>query len=123
MKRTVKRKRHVKRLVERRYASHRQRVKALEFSRYRCAYCGEAVDEDTCNIDHVTPWPIGRTKLGNLVAVCRVCNKAKGIMLEVEWLAGLDAVYDERIGARWQHAKEQWAVVEEAEAIVDWLWQ
>jgi len=89
-----------------------------------CAYCGTEITIESCNIDHVTPWRShGRTNIPNLVAVCTDCNKAKGNILEVEWLAGLERVYDERIEARWQHAKEQWAVVEEAEAIVDWLWQ
>lgn len=89
-------------------------MRALRFTGNRCAYCGESIDAETCNVDHVRPWrDFGRTKLGNLVAVCHGCNKAKGNMHELRWLVGLDRVYDERLQDRWLHAKRRAAVLDE----------
>jgi hypothetical protein len=49
----------------------------LERDRFTCAYCGKAVTYSTSNVDHMTPWPRGKTRLENLVTACRWCNRLK----------------------------------------------
>lgn len=49
----------------------------LKRDQYKCQYCGREVRNETANIDHVKPWPKGKTTLRNLVTSCRRCNKNK----------------------------------------------
>jgi 5-methylcytosine-specific restriction endonuclease McrA len=54
----------------------------LHWDGWTCRYCGEAATE----VDHVAPRARGgATSPGNLVAVCRPCNKTKGIRTPAEW--------------------------------------
>jgi 5-methylcytosine-specific restriction endonuclease McrA len=68
-----------------RYATGAVRLRVLERDEYRCHYCGREVRDDLpldddakANIDHVIPWPEGRTRVDNLVTACVPCNRAKG---------------------------------------------
>lgn len=43
-----------------------------------CAHCGEHVEYEACEADHVTPWSQGgHTEYGNLQVLCRKCNRSK----------------------------------------------
>ena len=47
-----------------------------------CSYCGREATE----VDHVDPQARGgATTPANLVAVCRPCNKTKGLRTPAEW--------------------------------------
>jgi 5-methylcytosine-specific restriction protein A len=52
----------------------------LEFSNYRCFYCGAEFNTDNpLTLDHIVPLCSGGTnQLNNLVAACKVCNREKG---------------------------------------------
>ena len=66
-----------------RYAHRELRLEILIRDGYRCRYCGVSVSDATANMDHVRPWKKGgKTKMQNLVAACRSCNKAKGNYLD-----------------------------------------
>jgi hypothetical protein len=41
--------------------------------------CGRPSAPAKANVDHMIPWPEGRTRLDNLVTACGACNKAKGL--------------------------------------------
>ena len=60
-----------------RYAPKSVRVFLLQRSKYRCQYCGKRVTWGTANVEHIKPWPKGKTKLGNLTIACGLCNKNK----------------------------------------------
>lgn len=49
----------------------------LERDRFQCCICKCKLTNETANIDHIKPWPLGRTNPSNLTAICRTCNKAK----------------------------------------------
>lgn len=55
----------------------------------KCPYCGVTVlDHGSITVDHRTPIARGgRLEIRNLIAVCKRCNAAKGILLADEWLA------------------------------------
>ena len=61
-----------------RYASPELRREVHKRDKGRCAYCRRPVSLSTCNIDHVIPWPKGKTVASNLVVACRGCNRLKG---------------------------------------------
>ena len=61
-----------------RFASHEQRKTVYARDKGRCVYCQRPVTFNGANIDHLIPWPEGKTELPNLVLACRGCNKAKG---------------------------------------------
>jgi 5-methylcytosine-specific restriction endonuclease McrA len=62
-----------------RYASTMQRARILFRDHNRCRYCGNWVQPEEANFDHVKPWKYGgQTKEKNLVTACRDCNKRKG---------------------------------------------
>lgn len=43
-----------------------------------CAHCGEYVEYEACEADHVTPWSQGgHTEYGNLQILCKKCNRSK----------------------------------------------
>ena len=66
-------------LSDRRYASYKQRVFVLRRDGYRCRYCKSPVTMVTAVLDHSHPFKAGgKTVVGNLVACCPDCNKAKG---------------------------------------------
>lgn len=53
---------------------------------YRCRYCGR--DEVPLTVDHVVLWEKGGPSIEeNLVSACKECNKTRGNMEYVEWLA------------------------------------
>lgn len=60
-----------------RYAPKRVRLFLLQRSEYRCQYCGRQVTWETANIEHIKPWPRGKTKRENLTVACGTCNKSK----------------------------------------------
>jgi len=60
-----------------RYASKELRMFVLKRDDYRCLYCKKKLQNYQANMEHVTPWPKGRTIPANIVTACRACNKAK----------------------------------------------
>lgn len=69
-----------------RYATGSLRQADLERDRFRCTYCHRLVDDSLprddpakANIDHVVPYPEGRTRIDNLVTACGACNREKGV--------------------------------------------
>jgi len=45
----------------------------------RCFYCGSGLKAEHATLDHVEPRSRGGTdRVSNLVASCRLCNRAKG---------------------------------------------
>lgn len=63
---------------ERRFVGPALRQLVYERDAGQCQYCGALVGFETCNIDHVVPYPAGKTVADNLVVACQDCNKAKG---------------------------------------------
>ncbi len=61
-----------------RYATSDQRRTVYDRDNGLCAYCHRRVTFQSCNIDHLIPWPKGKTIFSNLVVACRGCNKLKG---------------------------------------------
>jgi 5-methylcytosine-specific restriction endonuclease McrA len=59
------------------YAPAKLRMFVLKRDRYRCQYCKREVTYENANIDHVVPWPKGKTVPQNLVSCCQDCNKPK----------------------------------------------
>jgi len=93
-----------------RYASKELRQKVLARDKLRCRYCYAELTDETVNIDHVTPWQNhGKTILKNLVACCRVCNKAKG---NATWTP--KAIYHSKNKRKRQHRRNRKAVVSSA---------
>ncbi len=64
-----------------RYASGELRLSVYERDAGQCQYCGLELSYEDCNLDHVVPWPQGRTVAANLVVICPPCNKLKGSQL------------------------------------------
>lgn len=73
-----------------------KRMKVWKRDRFRCAYCGAAVDvpHDAvpqhlwATVDHVVPRSRGgRNNISNLRTACRDCNSAKGSSPLAEFLA------------------------------------
>lgn len=60
-----------------RYAPAKLRIFILKRDRFRCQYCKREVTYEEANIDHVKPWPFGKTVPENLVTSCQECNKTK----------------------------------------------
>ena len=57
----------------------------------RCHYCGCAVEPKDFEIDHVIPVSRGgRSRLSNLVAACKPCNRSKYDSLLSEWAPVLE---------------------------------
>lgn len=63
------------------------RYQALRRQGYVCPYCGEHIDFDTCELDHIVPLSGGGSTgdVHNLVAVCPDCNRAKNGQLFHKW--------------------------------------
>lgn len=61
-----------------RYANNYLRTIIYKRDAGQCQYCGKEVSYKDCNIDHVIPWPEGKTNENNLVVACKPCNKLKG---------------------------------------------
>ena len=52
----------------------------------RCYYCHGEVGRDHLTMDHVVPLSRGgRSRKGNIVPACKVCNNKKKYMLPLEW--------------------------------------
>src|ERR1051326_8484 len=64
-----------------RYASYDLRLYIFRRDCGQCQYCGRTVSFADCNIDHIIPWPRGRTVKSNLVVSCPGCNRLKGSAL------------------------------------------
>ena len=60
-----------------RYAPPELRAQVFARDRGICQYCGLKATLDTCNMEHVIPWPDGLTNIDNLVTSCRGCNRRK----------------------------------------------
>lgn len=60
-----------------RYATQAMRWEVWIRDAGQCQYCGIEVSYAACNIDHVVPWPKGKTVVDNLVVACHPCNKLK----------------------------------------------
>jgi hypothetical protein len=68
-----------------RYFTGELRLLILERDGYRCQHCGRSVrndlpddDPNRANVDHIIPYPHGRTRLDNGQTLCTGCNRAKG---------------------------------------------
>jgi len=81
----------------------REREKAREMRRSQwwkrrlakgvCHYCGRPTPPGELTMDHIVPVARGgRTTRGNVVAVCKDCNRKKKQLLPTEWAAYLEAV-------------------------------
>lgn len=67
-----------RRPIQGRYATSSQKLAVLRRDGFQCRYCGRSVTMATANADHVIPWKDGgATEIGNLVACCQDCNRAK----------------------------------------------
>ena len=67
-----------------RYAFGSLRQRVLTRDNYRCRYCNTELTDTSARLDHVVPWHLGGpTNIGNLVACCDFCNKAKYGSMEV----------------------------------------
>lgn len=63
------------------------RDKLLKRAKWRCEYCGCAVDRVTMTVDHWVPQALGGTnKPDNLRSTCGPCNAEKGNMTPWEWI-------------------------------------
>lgn len=60
-----------------RFARHDLRLFVLKRDGYKCSICRTPVTNETANVDHIVPWPLGKTNPANLAAICQPCNKAK----------------------------------------------
>lgn len=60
-----------------RYAPHEMRMFLLKRDNYTCQYCKVSITNETANMEHVIPFPEGKTIPTNLVVACRACNKKK----------------------------------------------
>lgn len=65
------------------------RYQAIVRQNSQCAYCGDAIDYNTAEMDHIVPRAgIGSTnKRENLVAVCGRCNRSKSNIPFAAWAA------------------------------------
>lgn len=68
-----------------RYATGELRTFVLERDHWTCQRCGRAVRDglpsdhpDRANVDHIIPYPAGRTRIDNLQVLCSGCNRLKG---------------------------------------------
>jgi 5-methylcytosine-specific restriction protein A len=51
-----------------------------------CYYCGREVGRNDVTMDHIVPISRGgRSKKGNVVPACKMCNNRKKSMLPIEW--------------------------------------
>lgn len=83
------------------------RYLAVQRQNCQCAYCGECITYDTCEIDHIVPrkGPGSTNTRNNLVAACLRCNRAKSNTPFSVWAeeCGLSAVsVDAAIERVWQ---------------------
>lgn len=60
-----------------RYAPPDVRLFLIRRAGWHCQYCGRGVTTQTANVEHMKPWPKGKTVLRNLTIACGPCNKAK----------------------------------------------
>ena len=52
----------------------------------RCYYCGRSYAPADLTMDHLVPLVRGgKTRKGNVVAACKMCNNKKKYLLPVEW--------------------------------------
>lgn len=67
----------------------------------RCAYCGEAVSDESASVDHVVPVSRGGTnEKSNYALACRRCNVKKGSWPAAAFgrrLFGVSQVFGERL--------------------------
>jgi HNH endonuclease len=55
---------------------------------FRCMYCGSMMGNTLLTIDHFQPLELGgRNDVTNFLSACKPCNKAKGSMAPMEWVA------------------------------------
>lgn len=67
-----------------------KKVKIYQRDGYRCCYCGEKFDAALLEPDHVIPISRGgNDALGNLVASCKECNRAKWDRHPTEFVSSL----------------------------------
>ncbi len=64
-----------------RYASGELRRSVYERDAGQCQYCGAELTYETCQLDHVVPWPKGKTIAANLAVICPPCNEMKSTQL------------------------------------------
>lgn len=66
------------RLLHIREFSEKDKRRKYEEQGGTCVYCGEYVEYEACEADHVTPWSQGgHTEYGNLQILCKKCNRSK----------------------------------------------
>ena len=87
-----------------RYIKRERKEEALELSNYKCAYCGDPLEEYGLQFDHVVPISKGGdAERGNILAACKRCNISKNDLDFIEFkprfrkLTGLNVYYVERI--------------------------
>lgn len=54
--------------------------------KYECAYCGDKLNKNQVDVDHITPKSRGGSdSVSNLTASCSHCNRQKGSMDKVDY--------------------------------------
>ncbi len=57
--------------------NYRLRYLVLRRDGYTCRACGKSAPGVVLEVDHIVPWPHGKTVLENLQALCQKCNSGK----------------------------------------------
>jgi len=66
-----------------------------ELAKGRCYYCRRSFSPADLTMDHIVPLVRGgKTRKGNVVTACRVCNYKKKYLLPVEWVQYLKTLSD-----------------------------
>jgi 5-methylcytosine-specific restriction endonuclease McrA len=64
-----------------------------QLAKGRCYYCGKAFTPSELTMDHIVPLVRGgKSKKGNVVPACKVCNNKKKYLLPIEWDAYLESL-------------------------------
>lgn len=65
-----------------------------------CHYCGREVGRNAVTMDHIVPISRGgKSRKGNVVPACKLCNNRKKSLLPIEWDEYLDSLTKEQAGS------------------------
>jgi len=64
-----------------------------------CHYCRREVGRNEVTMDHIVPISRGgKSRKGNVVPACKMCNNRKKSLLPIEWDEYLDSLTNEQAG-------------------------